>query len=112
MTDIILSNTETVLVEVPVPDAVIEVFEDKTEIVEIVDAGPRGPAGPAGSRMAFHQVSGAATWTWVHNSGARPAVVLFTDDDPFVPCYTDVSYPDLNTVVIEWTQPETGWAYI
>lgn len=68
----------------------------------------RGPAG--GASMKWRQDVPAATWTIVHNFDSRPAVVLVLDDDPTEPVHTDVSYPDGNTVVIEWPSPVTGWA--
>lgn len=79
---------------------------------EAIVQGPQGPAGPAGGAIApVHQTVAAATWTIVHNLGIKPAVALFADDDPTHQTYTDVSYPDLNTVVISWPAPETGWVY-
>lgn len=60
-----------------------------------------------------HRVSVAAsTWTWVHNLSTRPDVLLFIDSDPGEAVYTDVSYPDENTVVVEWPSPESGWIYL
>lgn len=70
-----------------------------------------GGGGGAG-HIQFSQLAPAATWTWVHNLNSRPAVMLFLDSDLTEPVITDVSYPDLNTVVIEWPSPETGKAYI
>lgn len=89
------------------------------EIVEYIEfddsrgpAGPVGPAGASGSHLEYIQSAAAATWTWVHNLGTRPAVTLFLSGAPSELVYTDVSYPDLNTVVIEWPSAESGKAYI
>lgn len=74
--------------------------------------GPAGPAGPAGNQIApFRQASPAATWTAIHNLGTNPAVTLFADDDPLHPTYTEVDYPDLNTVIVVWPAPTSGWIY-
>lgn len=73
----------------------------------------RGPQGPPGASVPpLHQTAPAATWTITHNLGFKPGVQLFTDDDGDQQVYTDVSYPDDNTVVIEWPSPTTGWAYV
>lgn len=69
-------------------------------------------AAQAPQHLTFHQQSAAAQWTWQHNLGRFPDVTLFTSDDPDHPCFTDVTYTDANTIIIEWPQPETGWAYI
>lgn len=75
-------------------------------------AGPKGDQGAPGSSFSYRQDTPAATWTVQHNLGRKPAVVLFLDEDPNTPVYTDITYPDLNTVVVEWPSPETGWAEI
>lgn len=74
--------------------------------------GEPGAPGSAGFHLEFIQVAPAAQWTWVHGLNSRPAIQLFRDSDPNTPVYTDVEYPDLNTVVITWPTPETGRAYI
>lgn len=71
-----------------------------------------GPPGPPGDTYSFQQVAPAATWTIEHNLGTKPPVALFLDEDPHVPVHTDVSYPDNNTIVIEWPSPESGWAFM
>lgn len=74
---------------------------------ETVWADPSGAAP-----LAFHFAAPAATWTLIHNRGSYPPVVLFTDADGDEPVWTDVSYPDVNTTVVEWPSPTTGSAYI
>lgn len=78
--------------------------------------GPEGPPGtgvpgPPGGEYVHTQTSPAATWTVVHNLNTRPAMVLFLDTDPSEQVYTDVTYPDLNTAVVEWPTPVAGIAY-
>lgn len=83
--------------------------------------GPRGPMGPEGPEGAegasavpvpFHQATPAATWTILHSLGTKPSVVVLLDSDPTVPVVTDVFYPDLATVVLEFLSPESGYAYL
>lgn len=62
--------------------------------------------------VKHHQSSAAATWTIIHNRNNRPDVVLFTDDTGNERVYTDLTYPDDNTVVVEWPSALTGWAYV
>lgn len=64
------------------------------------------------THQAFPQASSAATWTLIHNLGTKPPVMLFVNPDLSEPVFTDVTYPDLNTAVIEWPTPQTGVAYI
>ena len=66
----------------------------------------------ATTRLAFQQSEPAAQWIWQHNLGGYPPITLFSDDDPQVPCFTDLTYTDPNTVLIDWPEPTTGWAYI
>lgn len=71
----------------------------------------QGPPGPAGGEYVHHQLVPAATWTVQHQLETCPAMVLFLDEDPFERIYTDVTYPDLNTAIVEWPTPVTGTAY-
>lgn len=62
--------------------------------------------------IKYHQVVPAATWTISHDRNTKPDVLLLTDSDGDDRVYTDVSYPDDATIVIEWPSPTSGWAYI
>lgn len=116
------------------PDTVIEIVEFETvlddeeitistvetaemEVLEVQwegikgDPGPPGSPGAAGVGYVHEQVVPAATWTVQHNLNGKPAMVLFVNPDLSAPVYTTVSYPDLNTVVVEWPSAESGWAY-
>jgi hypothetical protein len=66
--------------------------------------------GPA--PIIFSQSVAAATWTITHNRGTKPDMVLVLDEDPLRAVYTDITYPDDNTAVVEWPTPVTGKAYI
>ncbi len=71
-------------------------------------AGPQGPQGLPGSSYIYNQEAPAATWTIQHNLGFKPAVVLELASNPTELIYTDIYYPDLNTIIVEWPTPESG----
>ena len=84
------------------------------EFIEISEQGPTGPPGlpgSAGSYFMHTQTTPAATWTITHNRAANPPVTLFLSSAPTEPVFTDVTYPDTATIVIEWPSPESGKAY-
>lgn len=75
-------------------------------------SGPTGPAGPSGTGFIHHQISPGATWTITHNLGRKPVPTLLPDDSPTRPVNTDLVYPDLNTLIVEWPAPTSGYAYL
>lgn len=81
----------------------------------IVQVGIQGPAGPAGlssgsTTFAFHQSSAIATWTIVHNLGKFPSVA--TIDTTGREVEGDVTWPDSNTVIVNFTVAMSGTAYL
>lgn len=64
------------------------------------------------AHFAHYQATPAASWMITHNLGRKPPVALFLDSDPDTVVHTDVYHPDLNTVLIEWPSPESGWVYL
>lgn len=75
--------------------------------------GPQGPPGaPGGAVLAYRQTVPAATWIIQHDLGRKPPAVLLPDDSAGQPVWTDVTYPDDNTVTIEWPTAVSGWAYL
>lgn len=73
--------------------------------------GPAGPPGaPGGAVYTFTQTTPAAQWTIPHNLGRHPPIVLRLTTAPDEPVYTDVSYVDVNTALVTWPSPESGWA--
>ena len=64
------------------------------------------------TRYTHTQVVAAATWTITHNLGTKPAIVFELDSDPNGMVLTDITYPNLNTAVVEWPTAESGKAYI
>lgn len=71
------------------------------------DTPTQNPMGLTAVRFAVP----SSTWTLTHNLNSRPDVLLFIDSDPGEAVITDVTYPDLNTLVVSWPSPESGWIY-
>lgn len=119
MTDVVApSVAQSVTVDVTRPPSVtVDVTPAATAAVAIVTGppgpqGPTGPPGPSGAAFSFHQTTPAATWTILHSLTKKPPVVILLDSDPTVPVVTDVTYLDLDTVVLEFLSPESGYAYL
>lgn len=74
--------------------------------------GPAGPAGPPGGSFIHVQETPAAEWTVVHNLGMRRLPTLVLASAPEESVFTDVHFIDDDSLLIQWTQPETGWAYL
>lgn len=111
-TVIAVVNEVTGIIELtPTPTQVARTIETEG-YVEFYQQGPQGPAGPAGASFVHNQIAPAATWTIVHNLNTVLSTVLLIDSIPGEPVYTDVTYPDLNTVVVTWPSPESGKAYL
>lgn len=105
----ILSAGVNVVVSAPgVPNFTIA--PPVSSVVVLPIAGPRGANGASGSAYSFTQLAPAATWTIVHNLGRYPVFNLFLDSDPTSPVYTDTTYPDDNTTVVEWPSAVSGRA--
>lgn len=85
------------------------VFTETGNLVEII-IPTVGGGGGSSLQFTYNQLAPAATWTIVHNTNSYPGCRLFVDSDPGELVYTDVSYPDSNTVVVEWPSPESGRA--
>jgi len=76
--------------------------EDLDALEAYVDSAVGTPGG--GRRMVFSTPS--ATWTWVHNLGVRPSVTCTMEGEVVIP---DTSYPDDNTITIQFDSPVTGY---
>lgn len=95
--------------ELYIEPEITAVSVDVVDFLEFDDGrGPRGPAGPAGTSYVHTQSSPAATWTVSHGLNRYPSVAILIDSSPGELVYTDVSYPDSNTIVVEFPSPETG----
>lgn len=75
--------------------------------VLVAAPGPQGPPGESGTSYSHEQTVPAATWILRHDMGRTPGVTLVVDGRVV---FTDIAYPDLNTVTITWPVPTVGRA--
>jgi hypothetical protein len=72
---------------------------------------PHAPTdGTTKTFFTFTQTDPLDTWTIVHNLGGIPCVVAL--DLANIPLVGNITYPDLNTLVITFTEPKSGTAYL
>lgn len=109
MPDVLLSNGVSVEVAVPTTPEV-EIPASLSQSVTVVPVV--GPAGPPGATYAHHQTSAASQWTVNHNLAAPREPTVLLDSAPTEPVTADVIHPDLNTTLILFPVPVTGWAYL
>lgn len=106
---ILVADTDVIVSTPGVPNFSVTLPARPNVVVAPV-AGPRGAAGAAGGSYSYTQPTPAATWTITHNLGRYPVFNLFTAADPTEPVYTDITYPDNNTAVVEWPTAVAGRA--
>jgi len=109
----VVTETVDVLITTDSTGVVVSDVQD-VEVVELLEDGPQGPPGPPGP-VGFYthvQTNPAAEWPINHNLGARAMPTLILASNPSEPVFTDVVFVDENSLLVQWTQPETGWAYI
>ena len=104
--------------EVPTDPVVVE-GEPTLEAVEVGIPGPAGPQGapgpqgPPGSggdlNYTHEQSTPSAVWLYEHGLGKYPAVRTFGTDG--VEMEGDVTYPDIDTVRVEFSGSMSGTAY-
>lgn len=92
--------------------SVIEVVVDADPQIEVIEEGPQGIPGPPGEGFIHNQSSPAAEWTVTHNLGRKVIPTLVLTSAPSEPVFTDVVFIDSNSFLVQWTQPESGWAFI
>jgi len=104
--------------------ASLEVIADpETRLIEVIEPGPQGPKGnqgekgeqgeqgPAGDLTREHQQNSAAdVWTIDHDLGKRPSVTVIDSAGDEVE--GAVSYPSLARVVVRFSAPFSGTAYL
>lgn len=82
-------------------------------VVRVTAPGPQGPQGQfqVGDVAYTHiQAVSSATWTINHNLGFNPTAVVL--DSAGTQCEGAFSYPTVNQMVITFTAPFTGTAYV
>jgi hypothetical protein len=83
---------------------------DKGDTGSTGQTGATGPAGTGAATYIWTQNTPSTVWTITHNMGNYPAV--YTEDSAQGEIIGDVSYPDTNTVVVSFSTPEAGLAYL
>lgn len=79
--------------------------------ITVAAPGPQGPSGAAASVFYVHtQATPASVWTINHNLGGQPTAVVL--DSAGTQCEGTFSYPTNNQMVITFSSPFTGTAYI
>jgi len=89
-------------------DAIIVVPNIPT--VTIQTPGPQGPSASAQIFYVHTQAVASAVWTINHNLGGQPTAVVL--DSAGTQCEGTFSYPSINQMVITFSSPFTGTAYI
>lgn len=69
-----------------------------------------GGGGGGVEEFTYTQPTPAATWTIDHFTNSYREPVVFLDDAPTVPVYTDVTFPSSNQTVLQFDAPVTGRA--
>lgn len=76
--------------------------------------GPRGVEGPPGTggnvRYTHSQGIPSAVWTITHNAGLQPHVAIEDSFGRRVCAFVEV--PDLNTTILRFSGPISGYAYL
>ena len=76
--------------------------------------GPTGPTGPTGPdrALAYEYTKGVASATWeiIHNLNFYPNVTV--EDSSHSVCEGEIEYTNPNKVIIRFSQPISGIAYL
>lgn len=108
MPDLALGGGVDVVVETPGPPA----FSVPAPTSGVAVVPVAGPAGPPGSTYTYSRSTPASTWAITHNLGTFPVPTVLLDDAPTRPVWTDVEYPDANTLILTFPTPVTGRIYL
>lgn len=99
---------EVVIVQPIVPTIIVEPVIPN---VIVTAPGPQGPSGdPATVSYTHIQATSSSVWTIHHDLGFEPTAVVL--DSAGTNCEGTFSYPSKNTLVITFTAPFTGTAYV
>lgn len=83
-----------------------------SSIVKFISNNTEGGNVPAGNvEVLTHvQTAPSALWTITHNRNCHPVISVIDENDLLI--MPDVSYPDRNTVVLSFGQPNSGRAIL
>lgn len=98
-------SDEVVVIQVTQPVVKVE------PVIPVVRVTAPGPQGSTAEVFYVHTQSTASdTWTINHNLGGEPTAVVL--DSAGTQCEGTFSYPSKNQMVITFTAPFTGTAYV
>lgn len=107
--DVIVDNTNIEVTVTPVPEVSVSVVEEVVAVITVAGpAGVRGPAGDGG--FTYTQASPAATWTITNTLGRYPAAITVWVSN--IQVESDIETPDVSTIVITFSSPQSGRAEI
>jgi hypothetical protein len=101
---------ETIVVQPVIP--VINVINE-TPTVTVSTPGPQGTPGSFNSADIFYthtQATSASVWTINHNLNGHPTAVVL--DSAGTQCEGTFSYPSVNQMIITFSSPFTGTAFV
>lgn len=85
---------------------VVRVIRQPSRVVKVVEPGEIGPTGPPGDSREQNFPVAALTWTFVHNLGYPPAVMLYDPMGVAIPGRIESN--DETTTVVTWYHPQAG----
>lgn len=86
------------------------ILELRRRIAEVERDGGGGGPGPGGISYVHNQGAVASTWTIAHNLGWYPNVTVI--DSGGLVVEGDLSYPNINTVQLQFSGGFSGVAYL
>ena len=101
---------EVIVVQPVIP--VITVINE-TPTITVSSPGPQGQPGTFNSADIFYthtQAVSSAVWTINHNLNGHPTAVVL--DSAGTQCEGTFSYPSVNQMVITFSSPFTGTAFV
>lgn len=104
-------DVETTVTTVEVEPQVIHTVEVMPQpAITVVQIGTEGPPGPSGGRFEHVQGTPSTTWDINHFLGYRPNVIVLDTLGRVV--YGAVSYPSVDHMVLTFSMPIAGTAYL
>lgn len=111
-TVIISESKPSVIIGGTSPDVVV-VEDNKIRVVTVGIQGPPGAQGEPGTSIPLYihtQAVPSATWNVTHNLNTYPAITVVDSANSVV--IGDAEYLDTNNVVLSFSAPFSGKAYL
>lgn len=110
--NVISEEQSEIVVTQVTSEAVLEIEGQQGPVGPAGPQGPQGIQGPKGDdyHHTHEQAVADSVWTIVHNFGRIPKVTVIDSAGDEVE--GDNSYPNLNTLIITFSAPFGGFAYL